>query len=137
MQMNVWMFVSVWKWQSGIRVLPTLPYYPVNRQCLWMKTLIIKNATHNKFMTKDLRKAIMDRSRLGNKFNQNRTSENWHECKRQTKKDYFAKTDIKSRTGNKTFTDKSSHENHIILNEDGKSIKGTLKKATIFNKYFF
>lgn len=37
-------------------------------------------------MTEDLRKAIMDRSRLGNKFNQNRTSENWHECKSRQKK---------------------------------------------------
>ena len=33
-------------------------------------------ANHNKFIAKDLRKAIMNRSRLRNKFNQNCTSEN-------------------------------------------------------------
>ena len=42
-----------------------------------------KRANHNKFMAKDLRNAIMDRPHLRNKFNQNRTSDNSHEYKRQ------------------------------------------------------
>ena len=36
---------------------------------------------HNPFMTKALRKAIMVRSTLKNKYNKNRTGENWDSCK--------------------------------------------------------
>ena len=38
---------------------------------------------NNKFMTKHLRKAIMNRSRLRNKYNKNRTNENWSNYARQ------------------------------------------------------
>ena len=54
---------------------------------------------HNLFMSKALRKAIMVRSKLKNKYNKNRTEENWDSCKKQrifcenllrkTKNDYF------------------------------------------------
>ena len=36
---------------------------------------------HNLFMSKALRKAIMVRSKLKNKYNKNRTEENWDGCK--------------------------------------------------------
>ena len=34
-------------------------------------------ANDGKFMTKELRKAIMHRSKLKNKYNKNRTDDNW------------------------------------------------------------
>ena len=54
---------------------------------------------HNPFMSKALRKAVMVRSKLKNKYNKNRTGENWDTYKKQrnfcvnllrkTKKDYL------------------------------------------------
>ena len=41
-----------------------------------MKTKMIK-FNNNIFMTKELRKEIMKRSKLRNKFNRNRNYENW------------------------------------------------------------
>ena len=64
-------------------------------------------------MSKALRKAIMVRSKLKNKYNKNRTEENWDSYKKQrnfcvnllrkTKKDYFNDLNIKNITDNKAF----------------------------------
>ena len=64
-------------------------------------------------MTKALRKPIMVRSKLKNKYNKNRTEENWGIYKKQrnfcvnllrkTKKDYFNDLNIKNITDNKAF----------------------------------
>ena len=96
----------------------------------------------------------MTRSRLRNKYNKNRTYENWSNYKKQcniytsilkkTKSDYFNNIDIKNITDNKRFgtsvkplfTDKSKTCNSIILNENDKIIKDGKKIANIFNKYF-
>ena len=62
-------------------------------------------------VNKDLQKAIMDRSRMKNKFKQNRTSKNCHEYKRLRNKganllkkteNYFVKIYIKT-THRRTF----------------------------------
>ena len=68
---------------------------------------------HNPFMSKALCKSIMVRSKLKNKYNKNRTEENWDSYKKQrnfclnllrkTKKDYFSDLDIKNITDNKAF----------------------------------
>ena len=65
------------------------------------------------FMTKELHKAIMKRSRLGNKFLKNRTENNQKNSKHQrdfckkflrtTKKSCYSNLDIKKVTDNKTF----------------------------------
>ena len=111
-------------------------------------------SNHNKFMMKKLRKEVMTRSRLRNKYNKNRTYENWSNYKKQcniytsilkkTKSDYFNNIDIKNITDNKRFgtsvkplfTDKSKTCNSIILNENDKIIKDGKKIANMFNKYF-
>ena len=63
-------------------------------------------------MSKALRKAIMVRPKLKNKYNKNRTEENWDSYKKQrnfcvnlskTKKDYFNDLNIKNITDNKAF----------------------------------
>ena len=95
-------------------------------------------SNHNKFMTKKLHKEVMTRSRLLNKYNKNRTYENWSNYKKQrnicknivkkTKADYFNNIDIKNTIDNKRFstamkpflTDKSKTCNNIILNENNK-----------------
>ena len=68
---------------------------------------------HNLFMSKTLRKSVMVRSKLKNKYNKNRTEENWGSYKKQrnfcvnllrkTKKDYFNDLNINNITDNKVF----------------------------------
>ena len=65
------------------------------------------------FMTKELRKEIMKRPELKNKYNKKRNYENWSLYKKQrnycvsllrkTKKAYFEKLNIKEIGDNKTF----------------------------------
>ena len=67
----------------------------------------------NPFMTKDLRKQIMVRSKLRNIFNKNRDYENWFKYKRQrnlclnllrkTKKSFYKSLDEKEVSDNKVF----------------------------------
>ena len=64
-------------------------------------------------MTKELRKEIMKRSKLKNKYNKKRNHENWSLYKKQrnyclsllrkTKEAYFKKLNIKEIGDNKTF----------------------------------
>ena len=96
----------------------------------------------------------MTRSRLRNKYNKNRTYQNWSNYKKQrnictnilkkTKTDYFNNIDIKNITDNKRFwtavkpffTDKSKTWNNILLNENHKLIKHGKEIANKLNKYF-
>ena len=96
----------------------------------------------------------MTRSRLRNKYNKNRTYENWSNHKKQsnnctnilkkTKTDYFNNIDIKNITDNKRFwttakpffTDKYKTCNNIILNENDETIKDSTEIANKLNKYF-
>ena len=91
-------------------------------------------------MTKEVRKEVMTRSRLHNKYNKIRTYENWSSYKNQRNisTNILKKTkidnnniDIKNFTGSKRFwtavkpffTDKSKTYNNITLNENDKTIK--------------
>ena len=111
-------------------------------------------ANDGPFMTKELRKAIMKRSRLKNKFNKCKTNENWIAFKkqrnfcvkllRQSKKSYYSKLDPKVVSDNKQFwkTVKPLFSNKIhgtpciTLLEDNVVVSDDTNVAEIFNEYF-
>ena len=80
-------------------------YAPIKKKIL--------RANNSPFMTKPLRKMIMNRSRCKNRYFKNRTVENWenyrklrNECVKLTKKvkrEYFENLDIKKVNDNKNF----------------------------------
>ena len=75
--------------------------------------MTILRYNNNPFMNKALRKAIMTRSRLKNKFNKNSSAKNWNSYKkqinfclklsRQTKEKYFNNINVKKVSDSKTF----------------------------------
>ena len=77
-----------------------------------LKTKFIRNS-NNPFMTKELRKAIMKRSQLKNRYNKNHNYKNWYLYKKQknfwvsllrkTKRNYFKNVKIQDVTDNKKF----------------------------------
>ena len=82
----------------------------LNRHAPLKKKILRHN--NNCFMTKELRKAIMLRSKLKNIFNKNKTHFNWQKYKYQRnfffsserqKKQYFAKLNVKDVANNKMF----------------------------------
>ena len=93
------------------------------------------------FMTKNLRKEIMKRSKLKNNFNKNRNHENWCKYKtqrnycvnllRKSKKQYFSNINISDVTDSKSFwksvkpyfSNKGSNSNKITLVENDAIIK--------------
>ena len=92
-------------------------------------------------LSKTLRKAIMTRSRLRNKFNLNRNPRYWKKYKQQhnlcvkllrkNKKDYFNNINVQQINDNKrfwktvrpNFSNKTKTANTIILSEKEKIIK--------------
>ena len=106
------------------------------------------------FMTKALRKAVMFRTRLRNKYNQNRIAENWNNFCRQRnlsvklfrteKKKYYNILDVKLITDNKKFwktvkplfSDKIKTQNKIVLVYNDDVISDDRQIAEIFNNYF-
>ena len=106
------------------------------------------------FMTKELHKAIMKRSRLRNKFLKDRTENNQINFKLQrnfckkllgtTKKSYYSNLDIKKVTDNKTFwktiipffTKRPLKSEKINLIENGKTISNDSELCNIFNGFF-
>ena len=110
-------------------------------------------ANDSPFITKDLRKLIMNRSRFKNVYIKNKTAENWenyrklrNECVKMTKKakkEYFNNINIKSLNDNKrfwkiikpNFTNKNKTQK-IILVENKEIIKENKEIAEIFNNYF-
>ena len=74
---------------------------------------------NNPFMNKALKKAIMTRSRLKNKFNKNSSAKNWNSHKKQrnfclkllcqTKEKYFNNINVKKVSDNKTFGNQLNH----------------------------
>ena len=98
-------------------------------------------------MTKALRKTIIVRSKLKNKYNKIRTEENWGSYKKQrnffvnllrkTKKDYFNDSNIKKITDNKPyFSNKGLNSSSLILSEKNKIVKNDQDIANIPNNYF-
>ena len=106
------------------------------------------------FMTKELRKEIMKKSELKNKYNKKRNYENWSLYKKQrnyclsllrkTKKAYFEKLNIKEIGNNKTFwktvrpyfSDKDNKSSKIILIENNIVIADEKRVSELMNKYF-
>ena len=106
------------------------------------------------FMTKTLRKAVMKRSKLKNKFHKERNAKNCSNYKQQrnyclnllkeSKTCHFNNLHVKDVTENKRFwktikpffTDKAKNSNNIILTEDFQTIWEDEKICKIFNTYF-
>ena len=108
---------------------------------------------HKPFVTKELRKAIMRRSSLKNKFYHSRTDENKQEylkqknfCDRLSKRiksDYYSNLDMKNLTDNKKFwktvgplfSNKGGMKNNITLVDKG-NISNDAEIDQSFNNYF-
>ena len=106
------------------------------------------------FMTKELRKEIMKRSKLKNKYNKTRNYENCSLYKKQrnycesllrkTKKAYFEKLNLKEIGDNKRFwkttwpyfSDKDNKSSKIILAENNIVIADEKRVAELKNKCF-
>ena len=106
------------------------------------------------FITKDLSKALMKRSRLGNNFLKNTTGENKTLYTKQrnycvslltkSKKKYFANLNEKDILGSKLFwktikpalCDNVMTRDRINLSEKGESVKTELETAEVLNKFF-
>ena len=105
-------------------------------------------------MTKELRKGIMHRSKLKNKFNKKRTNENWENYKtqrnfcvnlpRKTKREYFQQLNLKKVSDNRTFwrtikpcfTNKGLSTNKLMLKEGNQLVSNEKDLANIMNGYF-
>ena len=105
-------------------------------------------------MTRALRKATMLRSRLRNKYNENRTVENWNNFRKQRnscvklfrkeKRNYYNNLDISLVTDNKKFwttikpffSDKSQSQNKIVLTEGERIISNDVEVAETMNEFF-
>ena len=111
-------------------------------------------AKDSPFMNRILRKAFMLRTRLKNRYNKNKATDNWDAYRRQrnfcvklshkTKRDFYNQLDISELTDNKKFwktvkpfiSDKSSSKSRIILIEEGETVSNECDVAEIFNKFF-
>ena len=111
-------------------------------------------ANDKPFMTRALRKATMLRSRLRNKYNEDRTAENWNKFRKQRnscvklvrkeKRNYYNNLDISHITDNKKFwktvkpffSDKLHSNNKIVLTEGEKIISNDVEVAETMNEFF-
>ena len=107
-----------------------------------------------KFMNKILQKAIMNRSRLLNRYRKEKTEATKSAYKRQrifcvkllrkTKKEFYNNLSVKYITENKlfwktvkpSFTDKTLKDGRITLVENNKVVSDESKLVEIFSKYF-
>ena len=106
------------------------------------------------FMTNDLRKAIMNRSRLFNKFKKDNSEQNKWAYKKQrnlcvkllkkAKRTFYNTLDVKKISDNKTFwktikpnfTEKTIKDQKITLVENDSVISEDSELAEVFSKYF-
>ena len=111
-------------------------------------------ANDKPFMTRALRKATMLRSRLRNKFNEDRTAENWNNFRKQRnsciklfrkeKRNYYNSLDISLITDNKKFwktvkpffSDRSPSQNKIVLTDGERIISNDVEVAETMNEFF-
>ena len=118
-----------------------------------IKTKYIRG-NNQPYMTKTLRKAIMTRSKLRNKYNTQRTHENWQSYKKQrnfcvkihkiAKRDYFSSLDINKLNDNKRFwktikpffSDKGINSQKLILIENDVILTKETDISKIMNNYF-
>ena len=105
-------------------------------------------------MTKALRKAMMHRKKLRNRYIKSRTEDNLKAFKtqrnfcvkllRKTKSDYYRNLDLGDladnrkfwRTVKPVFSNEVQKNSSVALMEDGKMITEDLKIAEIFNHYY-
>ena len=111
-------------------------------------------ANEKPFMTRVLRKAVMLRSRLRNRYNKNQTVENWNKFRKQRnfcvklfrreKRSYYNNLDISLVTDNKKFwktvkpffSDKLQSKSKIVLIEDETIISNDVEVAESMNEFF-
>ena len=111
-------------------------------------------ANDSPFMTKSLRKAIMTRTRVRNRYNKLRTDENWKAFKKQrnkwvellreAKNYYYGNLSLKLLTANRNFwrtvkplfSDKIQTSIAITLLENDELVNDNNVVANIFNNYF-
>ena len=111
-------------------------------------------ANHAQFMTQSLRKAIMLRSKLRNRYNKSRTSENLNSYRKQrnlcvkllksAKKDYYNNLNINHVTDNRKFwktvkpefSDNPHQSKKIVLVDNNDIISNGADIAETFNKFF-
>ena len=119
-----------------------------------MHTPQVIRANNAPFMTKELCKAFMVRSRLRNKYMEIKTAESREAYKKQrnyctyllrkTKKSYYENLNVNLITDNKTFwkytkplfSDKSPTTSNIVLLEGNKMFTDSAKCAEILNNFF-
>ena len=118
-----------------------------------LKQKLIRNNNHP-VMTKTLRKAIMKRTKLRNKFNEETNIGNWSEYKcqrnlcsnllKQSKKRHFNSFNVNDVTENKnfrktikpSFTENNKITNNIILTKNNQTVRKENAICQIFNTYF-
>ena len=109
----------------------------------------ILRANNSPFMTKQLRKMIMNRSRCKNKYFKNKTAANWenyrklrNDCVKLTKREYFQNLNINSVKDNKMFwktvkplfSNEGTKSTKIILFENDEIVSDDKKTAEIMNE---
>ena len=105
-------------------------------------------------MTKTLRKAIMQRSKFKNLYNEKRTVLSWENYKRQrnycvnllrrSKKSYFGNLNVKNLTDNRKFwksikpyfSKKGVNSNKLMLKENDHIVSDEKQLAQIMNSFF-
>ena len=118
-----------------------------------LKTRFLR-ANHSKFVTKDVSKAIMLRTKLRNQFLKKRTLEARIKYNKQrnicvsfvkkAKRNYYENLDLNDINDNKKFwatvkplfSNKIKSADYIFLDESGEIIRNEVKVANVFNKYF-
>ena len=111
-------------------------------------------ANHSKFVSKELSKAIMLRSKLRNQFLKTKTQESKLKYNKQrnlcvsitrkAKRSYYENLDLKEITDSKKFwatvkplfSNKIKSTEYITLEENGKVISNDKELARIFNEFF-
>ena len=114
----------------------------------------VLRANHKPYVTKQLRKAIMDRSYLENKYYKYRTPVLWQAYKKQKnycnrlykreRKRYYSNLNLSNITDNKKFwntvkplfSEKGRGKKNIILVNGDKIISDDLEIAQTFNDFF-
>ena len=118
-----------------------------------LKKKTLRN-NHSPFMTKELRKEIMKRSRLKRIYNRNKRYQDWENYKnqrnlcysllRRTKKQYFNNINLKDISDNKKFwkcvtpyfSEKGSASTKLMLIENEEILTNESKLANVFNDFF-
>ena len=111
-------------------------------------------ANHSKFVTKDVSRSIMLRTKLRNQFLKKRTLDARTKYNKQrnifvslvkkAKRNYYENLDLKDINDNKKFwatvkplfSNKIKSAENIFLDESGEIIRNEVKVANVFNNYF-